>query len=123
MQPAPFEIAESDGVRVASNGAATLTVLADLAGTGRLFRRRAQKGINVKPAAEAAIPLLNQLAGELLADLSLPGHVVAERIRAIADAVQPEPPKNVEWAVAEVDGLRVYFDGCDVVVTRADLTP
>lgn len=29
----------------------------------------------------------------------------------------------VEWAVAELDGVRVYFDGTNVVVTRRDLTP
>lgn len=29
----------------------------------------------------------------------------------------------VEWAVAELDGVRAYFDGANVVVTRADLTP
>lgn len=88
-----------------------------------MFRRRAQKGLSVKPAGEIAVPLLNQLCGELVADMSLPGHLVAERIRAIANAVQPEPPKNVEWVVAEIDGLRVYFDGRDVLVSRADITP
>jgi len=122
-QPAPFEIVEADGTRVASNGAASLTILADLAGQGRLFRRRAQKGLNVKPAGEIAVPMLNQLCGELVANLSMPGDQVVARIRAIAEAVQPEPPKNVEWAVAEIDGLRVYSDGRDVIVTRADITP
>jgi hypothetical protein len=29
----------------------------------------------------------------------------------------------VEWAVAELDGVRVYLDGATVVVTRADLNP
>ncbi len=29
----------------------------------------------------------------------------------------------VEWAVAELDGVRVYFDGRDVIVTRKDLRP
>lgn len=29
----------------------------------------------------------------------------------------------VEWAVAELDGVRVYFDGTNVVVTRRDLMP
>jgi hypothetical protein len=30
---------------------------------------------------------------------------------------------RVEWAVAELDGVRVYFDGTNVVVTRRDLMP
>lgn len=30
---------------------------------------------------------------------------------------------SVEWAVAELDGVRVYFDGQNVVVTRRDLMP
>lgn len=30
---------------------------------------------------------------------------------------------TVEWAVAELDGVRAYFDGVNVVLTRADLMP
>lgn len=30
---------------------------------------------------------------------------------------------RVEWAVAELDGVRVYFDGVNVVVTKRDLMP
>lgn len=30
---------------------------------------------------------------------------------------------RVEWVVAELDGVRVYFDGANVVVTRRDLNP
>ena len=29
----------------------------------------------------------------------------------------------VEWSVAELGGVRVYFDGTNVVVTRKDLRP
>jgi hypothetical protein len=32
-------------------------------------------------------------------------------------------PGNVEWIVAELNGVRVYFDGTDVVVTRRDIYP
>jgi len=32
-------------------------------------------------------------------------------------------PQNVEWAVAELDGVRVYMDGEHVIVTRKDLQP
>jgi hypothetical protein len=31
--------------------------------------------------------------------------------------------RTVEWAVAELDGVRVYFDGSKVVVTRRDIYP
>lgn len=30
---------------------------------------------------------------------------------------------RVEWAVAELAGVRVYFDGVNVVVTQRDLQP
>lgn len=29
----------------------------------------------------------------------------------------------VEWAVCELNGVRVYFDGAKVVVTRRDIRP
>lgn len=32
-------------------------------------------------------------------------------------------PQPVEWAVAELDGVRAYFDGVHVVLTRRDLLP
>lgn len=32
-------------------------------------------------------------------------------------------PQRVEWAVAELDGVRVYFDGTHVIVSRQDLMP
>lgn len=31
--------------------------------------------------------------------------------------------RTVEWAVAELDGVRVYFDGNKVTVTRRDIYP
>jgi len=123
----PFEIVDADGgAKVASNGRVSLTVLPDVQADGgvRLFKRRAIKGINVRPAGEVALPLLNQLAGELVADLGMPSFAVADRLRAIADQVVPTPPQRVEWVVAEVDGrLRVYFDGDRVIVTGLDLNP
>jgi hypothetical protein len=75
--PAPFEITQADGTQIASNGAASLTLL----DAGRVFRRRAVKGVGTEQA------------------------------------------RTVEWAVAELDGIYVYFDGTHVVVTRQDLTP
>jgi hypothetical protein len=119
--PVPFEIVDvGDGRRVASNGVSTLS-LCDTRGT--LFRRRAIKGINTKPAGEFALPLVNELAGQLLAEPGMAADVVAGRIRAIADQVVPVPPRRVEWAVAELNGVRVYFDGVHVIVTQEDIQP
>lgn len=81
--PAPpagvFEIVEGpDGQRTASNGVSALHLLdAD----GRVFRRRAVKGLG---GAQA---------------------------------------RMVEWAVVELHGVRVYFDGLHVVVTTRDIYP
>lgn len=44
------------------------------------------------------------------------------RRRAVT-GVGTEAPRNVEWAVAELNGVRVYFDGKNVVVTVRDLQP
>lgn len=75
---APFEIVEEGGAKVATNGAATLSVVDP---GGRMFRRRAIKGIG---------------GGQ---------------------------HKAVEWIVGELDGVRCYFDGAHVVMTRADIYP
>ena len=118
--PVPFEITESGTSRIATNGDTTLTLLdAD----GRVFRRRAIKGMSMKPCAEAAIPCLNQLAGELLASPDMPAHAVVQRLADISAQIQPVPSQPVEWAVAELDGVRVYMMGRDVIVTRQELTP
>lgn len=77
--PAAFELTRTEaGAQIAGNGVATLSLL-DV--DGRVFRRRAVKGVG---------------------------------------GPSPQP---VEWAVAELDGVRVYFDGTHVVVTRQDLMP
>ena len=75
------------------------------------------------PCAETAIPHINQLAGELLANLDMPAHVVAQRLADIATRVQPLPAQKVEWVVAELGDVRVYMTGRDVIVTRRDLHP
>lgn len=78
--PVPFEIAEVDGVRVASNGATSVQLL-EPADQGRMFRRRAVRGLG-GPA-----------------------------------------PQPVEWLVVELDGVRVYVDHGNVIVTRQDMHP
>lgn len=120
-EPRPFEIVDTpDGHRVAGNGPNTLTVFEREA---KLIRRRAVRASACRPPAEAAVPLLNQLAGELLASPGMPAAEVQERLAAIARSVAPLPQQRIEWAVAELDGVRVYFDGAHVIVTREDMTP
>lgn len=119
-QPIPFEIVQQDGVSVASNGSIRLSMLdAD----GRLFKRRGVSGLAIKPAAEVLIPQLNALAGELLAKPDTPATEARARLLAIAGLVNTAEPQQHEWAVAELDGVRVYTDGANVVVTKQDLMP
>lgn len=118
--PAPFEIIERDGRHFGSNGGQRVALLD--AG-GRMFKRRGMKGISSRTAADLLLPKINQLAGELLAHPDMPARDAAQRLRAIAGLVSTEEPKRVEWLVAELDGVRVYCDGENVVITREELTP
>lgn len=78
MSSTPFEITDDNGERQASNGERYMRLLdAD----GRMFRRRAAKGIG---------------SGQM---------------------------QMIEWVVCELAGVRVYFDGMTVVVTRRDIQP
>lgn len=119
--PVPFEIIEQDkGMRVASNGALRMMVLG---AEGKLFRRRAITGIQAKPAAEMLIPLLNGLATDLLAQPDMPAQEAVSRLLALAGLVPITEPKRQEWVVAELNGVRVYTDGANVVVTTQEMTP
>lgn len=42
--------------------------------------------------------------------------------RAIKGVGSPQT-RRVEWVVAELDGVRAYFDGTTVVLTKRDLRP
>lgn len=118
-QPQPFEIVSiGDGSRVASNGAARLMLLHD---RGRMFRRRGIKRAPGRPAGEALLPELNRLAGDLLARLDMPAEELCARLLALAAVARPVDPQRIEWVVAELDGVRVYSDGADVIVTDRDL--
>jgi hypothetical protein len=120
-QPVPFEILEhAPGHLVASNGAVTLSLLDS---GGRLFKRRGIAGLATKPAGEVVLPQLNQLAGELLANPAMPAEELVGRLLALAGHVPISDPKRIEWAVAELNGVRVYTDGAAIVVTKQDLMP
>jgi len=120
IQPVPFEIVEHEDIKVASNGSLRLTLLDS---PGLLFKRRGIKGLSPKPAAESLLPKLNQLAGELLQQPEMPADLLRNMLIALAGTVQVQEPQRIEWAVVELDGVRVYTDGLDVIVTKQDLNP
>lgn len=118
--PTPFEIVEKDGRKHASNGVLAVTLLdAD----GLLFRRRGIKTSAAPPSTEAVLPRLNELAGQLLAAPDMPAEEITRRLLDIAETAQPRPVERIEWAVARLDGVSVYVDGQNVIVTRNDLFP
>lgn len=121
VQPVPWEIARANGMAVASNGAAML-VTPEAEG-GRLFTRRAIKGLAVGAAADRVLPKLNELAGELLKRMDMPAAELHARLQAIAGLAHVAPPQHVEWAVAELNGVRVYCNGAEVLVTTQDMAP
>lgn len=120
-QPVPWEIARRDGMAVASNGSAVL-ILQD-AEAGRMFVRRAIKGLAMGAAADRVLPKLNELAGELLQRMDMPAQELAAKLQALAGLAHVAPPQHVEWAVAELNGVRVYSNGTEVLVTTKDMTP
>ncbi len=120
--PVPFELLEHDGARLATNGVQTLVLRAP-ADQGRVFRRRGLRGVALSAPGAAVLPELNRLAGDLVAQLDMPPDQLAERLAQIAALATPAAPQPVEWAVAELDGVRVYVDGQTVIVTREELTP
>lgn len=118
-RPAPFVIVRNAGEPpAASNGTTCLTCL-DPGGVIKL--RRGIRGAFGGPLAERMLPQLNSLAGELLQRQDMPAEELAARLHQLQMACRPVPPQHIEWAYAELDGVRVYFDGESVVVTRQDL--
>ena len=125
-QPKPFDIvqrrggaATGDGV-MASNGSTLVTVLDD---DGKVFLRRGITGIVAGPLVERIIPVMNQLQGEMIEHAgTMTHHEVAARLHALQVLCVPDEYKNIEWAVAELDGVRAYVSDNIVYLTRADLT-
>lgn len=119
-KPAPFVIVKNQSMPdVATNGVVRLMCLDE---GGRVVLRRGVSGLMASPVAEKLIPLLNQLAGELIENAEMPAGDVQARLHALQLACQPKEPQAIEWAFAELDGVRVYTDGTDMIMTRRDLT-
>lgn len=121
--PIPFEIVNmDDGSRVASNGHRRVMLL-EPADKGRMFRRRGVKGLSSRNPAETVLPKLNQFAGELLQNPGMSAEEIQCSLMALVGIVQPPPVQRMEWCVVELDGVRVYVAGNDVIVTKKDLSP
>lgn len=129
--PIPFEIREQTDqhgqrVVVAANGppdepGTQVLLLLDPAGT--VVRRRALKGVALTPNAEVAVPMLNALATAIIRNPAMPPEQVQAQLLTIASLIPTTKPTPVEWCMATIDGVRVYLDGRNVVVTRQDLRP
>ena len=119
-QPVPFLIVDHGGTKVASNGTLRLTVLDQ---GGEMFLRRGVSGIALKPPGEVVLPLLNELAGDLLSNLNMPGEDLIARLKTLIGHVSTKEPEKHEWAVAQLDDVRVYTNGAEVIVTKRDLHP
>lgn len=117
-QPTPFTIVREEGKPpIASNGKLALVVYDG----GELRLRRGIRTSSGAPIAERIVPYLNQLAGELLANSTMPPHEIASRLHTLQMACVPPERQNIEWAYAELNGVRVYTDGEHVVVSTKDL--
>ena len=61
---------------------------------------------------------------DLVAQLDMPGDQLRQRLQELLAMATPPAPQAVEWAVADVAGVRVYVDGnANIIVTRQELTP
>lgn len=120
-QPIPFEIDCSPGrPAVATNGRVRVTVLDK---EGNMVRRRALVGIKAACPADAIIPQLNKLAGELVQDMSMPAGDIQARLLSLAAFAQPSDPQRVEWLRASLNGVQVFTDGVDIVITTGEIHP
>lgn len=120
QQPAPFHLVNTppSALRVATNGQIRLTVLEP---DGKLFLRRGLTGVMAAPTAQTIIPQLNQLAGELLQHSDMPAEDVAARLHALQMFCKPHETQKIEWACASLNGVNVFTDGVDIIVTTQDL--
>ena len=119
MGATPFTLVKRDGQpMVASNGKVALTC-PDEGGVMKL--RRGIRATSAAPVGERLIPYLNELSGLLLADPTMPAHELGSRLHALQMQCQPRVEENVEWAYAELDGVRCFTDGETIVLTRQDL--
>ena len=111
--PVPYEIKEIEGAIFASNGTVTITVMSDVEGAF-MRKRRKSPPMSTKPAGEAMLPLINELAGELLNNMAMPGAVLKQKLLDLAVAANGGEQNNrpgAEWCFVELAcGTRIYAD-------------
>ena len=119
MTVVPFTIVEREGSPpVATNGTVALTC-PDKGGVVR--RRRGIRTTSAAPLGERLLPYLSELSGMILANPTMEAHELASRLHELQVQCVPRKQENVEWAYAELDGVRCYTDGVTVVLTKQDL--
>lgn len=119
QQPVPFTIVQRPGEPVVATNGAIALMCPDEGGVVKL--RRGIRGAFGAPMAERVLPQLNALAGELVQNPAMPAQEIAHRLHVLRLACEPEPPQHIEWAYAELNGVRVYTDGQTVVLTSKDM--
>ncbi|MGL6289320.1 MAG: hypothetical protein ACRC2H_01370 [Silanimonas sp.] len=121
QDPVPFEIfMPPSGPAQATNGRVRVAVL-DAGGT--MVRRRGLLGIKTALPGDVILPQLNKLAGELVGNIAMPASEIQARLLALAAMAQPSDPQRVEWLRASLDGVQVFTDGVDIVVTKGEIHP
>lgn len=121
----PYEIREHEGAIVASNGTISITVMPEVVSAGAFMRkRRSSPPMSTKPAGEAMLPLLNELAGELLKNMDMPGAVLKDKLIELAITANGGEANNkpgAEWCFLELPcGTRVYVDEMGNLIVSKD---
>ena len=113
-------ITDADGRSHGTDGNITVTLLTP---GGKMFKRRAIKGIMQGTPGDKILPKLNELAGQLLNNLEMDGDTLALRLHALAEMCKVPKPTEVNILVAELMGVKVYQIGHNVIVTDQELYP
>jgi hypothetical protein len=114
-----FEIDTEDGMLVGSNGDATVSLF--VSEGGKVFRRRSERQPEGLPVAGSLRPKVTALAEEMLARGDMPAAEIIDKLQDLAKQAKPPRVERIEWLVAELDGVRAYFDGANVILTKQDL--
>lgn len=114
----PFaKVQLENGVHVASNGRWRV-----LAAPGAVLTLKRGRATALAPEAEKMVPLLNQLAGELLGNLDMPADEVKGRLLSLAKMVRTAPLPRKEDLHISLNGVHVYVHNDEVIVVDQELT-